>query len=91
MPIHVSSPKAQKIFSKLEKLSCPYSGEKLSIAETKKMNERLVPQSYDTEIFKNNPTEALNKYLKKLDEIIANNPTNLELRKYKAMIEKLKK
>ena len=33
----------------------------------------LAKKSYDTEIFKNNPTEAevLSKYLKNLDEIIA--------------------
>lgn len=95
MPIHVSSPKAQEILSKLEKIPCPYSGEKLSINETKKMTEHLIPakKSYDANILKNDPkkVEVLEKYLKKLDEIIAKNPKNIELRNYRAKIEEIKK
>ena len=95
MPIHVSSQKAQEILSKLEKIPCPYSGEKLSINETKKMTEHLIPakKSYDANILKNDPAKAevLEKYLKKLDEIIIKNPKDIILLNYRTLIEKIKK
>jgi len=86
--------KVNETLAKFKKIPCPYSGEKLYINETKKMIDHLRPakKSYDTNILKKDPTETevLEKYLKKMDEIIAKNPKDISLRKYKTMIEKLK-
>ena len=85
--------KVNGILTKFKKVSTHCFGE--YTIDLNKAIEHITPakKSYDTNILKDDPAKAevLSKYLKKLDEIIAKNPTNLELRKYKATIEKLKK
>ena len=84
--------KVNGILTKFKKVSTHCFGE--YTIDLNKAIEHITPakKSYDTNILKKDPTETevLEKYLKKMDEIIAKNPKDISLRKYKTMIEKLK-
>ncbi len=87
--------KFQKALPKLEKLSCPYSGKKLSPDETRKMVEHLTikpykngSESFIPEIPKK---DFVKKMLEKIDKAIAKDPKDIELRKYRSAIAKMNK
>lgn len=79
----------ENVLLRLKKISCPYSGKKLSPEETKKMIEHLTIKSSKPTILSDFDNFDLKKFVNKLDEIIAKNPKDVELRKYRTYVEKL--
>ena len=78
----------ENLLGKLEKMPSLYLGKKLSPEEIKNIGcEHIKP--FENRIFEPINATKLNKLLNKLDEIIAKNPKDVELRKYKAFVEKL--